>query len=55
MCWIDEELCAKGIRCLDEYTKQWDENNGHYKSEPTHNWASHGADALQTGACGFIT
>jgi len=53
MCWIDEEHCAQGIRCLDNYRKAWDENRGHYKSEPLHDWASHGADALQTGACGF--
>jgi hypothetical protein len=53
MCWIDEEHCAQGIRCLDNYTKEWDENRGHYKSEPLHNWASHGADAMMTGACGF--
>jgi hypothetical protein len=54
MCWIDEANCAQGIRCLDNYTKQWDENKGHYKSEPVHNWASHGADAYMTGACGFM-
>jgi hypothetical protein len=53
MCWIDEEHCAQGIRCLDNYTKEWDENRGHYRSEPLHNWASHGADAMMTGACGF--
>jgi hypothetical protein len=53
MCWIDEQHCAQGIRCLDNYTKEWDENRGHYKSEPLHNWASHGADAMMTGACGF--
>lgn len=53
MCWIDEEYCGQGIRCLDNYTKEWDPNNMHYKSEPLHNWASHGADALMTGACGF--
>ena len=46
MCWIDEEHCTQGIRCLDNYTKAWDEKHGHYKSEPVHNWASHGADAL---------
>jgi hypothetical protein len=52
--WFDEENCAQGIRCLDNYTKAWDENMGHYRDEPLHNWASHGADALQTGACGFV-
>jgi hypothetical protein len=53
MAWIDEEHCAQGIRCLDNYTKEWDDKHGHYKSEPLHNWASHGADAGMTGACGF--
>jgi len=50
MCWIDEEHCAQGIRCLDRYCKEWDEKHGTYKSQPAHNWASHGSDALQTGA-----
>jgi len=54
MCWIDEANCAQGVRCLDNYTKVWDERLGTYKSEPLHNWASHGADAYMTGACGFM-
>ena len=54
MAWIDEEHCAHGIRCLDSYCKEWDEKHGTYKSQPVHNWASHGSDALQTGACGFV-
>lgn len=53
MCWIDEEKCARGIACLDAYRKEWDDKRGDWKSEPFHNWASHGADALMTGACGF--
>ena len=52
--WIDEEHCAHGIRCLDNYCKEWAEKHGTYKSQPVHNWASHGSDALQTGACGFV-
>jgi hypothetical protein len=51
--WIDEENCAQGVRCLDNYRKKWDEKNGRYMDEPLHNWASHGADAFMTGACGF--
>jgi hypothetical protein len=54
MAWIDEEHCAQGIRCLDNYCKEWDEKHGTYKSQPVHNWVSHGSDALQTGACGFV-
>lgn len=53
MCWIDEEHCTQGIRCLDSYSWVWDDLHGRYKDEPMHNWASHGADALMTGACGF--
>jgi hypothetical protein len=54
MCWIDEEHCEQGIRCLDNYSWVWDDLRGAYKDEPLHNWASHGADSLQTGACGFV-
>jgi hypothetical protein len=30
------------------------ELTGHDKSHPQQNWASHGADALQTSVCGFV-
>lgn len=53
MCWIDEEHCNRGIQCLDNYRKEWDERRATFKSEPLHDWSSHGADALMTGACGF--
>ena len=52
-CWIDETTCAEGIRALDNYQKEWDENAGTWKKGPLHNWASHGSDALRTGATGF--
>lgn len=53
MCWIDEEYCTRGVQCLDNYRKLWDEKRATWKSEPEHDWASHGADALMTAACGF--
>lgn len=53
-CWIDEQKCAEGIRALDNYQKEWDEGAGTWKRGPLHNWASHGADGLRTGATGFI-
>lgn len=53
MCWIDEEHCARGIQCLDNYRKEWDERLATFKKNPLHDWASHGADGLETGACGF--
>lgn len=51
--WIDEARCSQGIKCLDNYRKEWDERRGTYRNEPHHDWASHGADALMTGACGY--
>jgi hypothetical protein len=53
MCSIDEQHCAAGIKCLDNYRKVWDVKLLAYRNEPLHDWASHGADALETGACGF--
>jgi len=52
-CWIDETMCAEGIRALDNYQKDWDDSNATWRKGPLHNWASHGADALRTGATGF--
>lgn len=53
MCWIDEEHCKDGIEALDHYRKEWDDKRETWRSKPEHDWASHGADALMTGACGF--
>ena len=53
MSWFDEAMCARGLACLDGYRKEWDEKRATFKSEPVHDWASHGADAYMTGACGF--
>ena len=51
--WIDTEHCSRLIECLDNYRKQWDERRSTWKDEPFHDWASHGADSLMTGAMGF--
>ena len=53
VCWIDAERCAKGIEALDHYRKAWDEERKTWRPRPEHDWSSHGADALMTGACGF--
>lgn len=45
---IDEAKCAKGIKALDNYRKEWDDKNGCFKQRPLHNWASNGADGLRT-------
>jgi hypothetical protein len=51
--WIDEERCEVGVACLSEYSYEWDEKAKMFKDRPSHNWASHGADALQTLALGW--
>lgn len=52
-CWFDEVKCAKGIKALDNYKKEWDDRHGCWRSQPLHNWASHGADAFRTLATGL--
>lgn len=53
LCWFDEKNCEQGIRCLDNYRKKWNEALATWSGEPLHDWASHGADSLMTGAMGY--
>jgi hypothetical protein len=53
-CWFDETKCDKGLKTLDNYKKDWDERNSCWRSQPLHNWASHGADAFRTLATGLV-
>jgi len=47
-CWFDAEKCHRGINCLKNYRKEWDEKNKVFKTTPKHDWASHGADAMRS-------
>jgi len=49
-CWFDEEKCNRGINCLKNYKKDWNEKNQVFRNIPLHNWASHGADSYRTFA-----
>jgi len=51
--WFDKEACALGIKCLDSYQYEWDDNLGRWKDHPLHNWASHGSDAWRQFAQGY--
>jgi hypothetical protein len=53
MAWFDQQHCSRGVECLDNYRKQWNDRMGMFKSEPLHDWASHASDALQQGAMGL--
>lgn len=54
-CYFNDtpEGCERGVAALREYTKEYDEVKKIFKSQPLHNWASHGADAFRTGAWGM--
>lgn len=51
-CWFDEGQCDKGLEHLEEYSREWDDANGCWRSTPKHDIHSNGADAFQTLACG---
>lgn len=44
---IDEANCARGLSCMQSYTKEWNKIAGCWKVSPAHTWASHGADSLR--------
>lgn len=46
-CWFDQERCKQGIDCLENYHSDYNEKNAVYSTRPTHDWASHGADAFR--------
>jgi hypothetical protein len=52
-CWFDESRCAEGIRCLDNYRKEWDDERGTWKDRPRHDWASHGYKGFETAAVAY--
>lgn len=45
---------AKGLLHLENYTRDWDDNLGVWKSKPRHDEHSHAADAFMTFADGFV-
>ena len=48
--WFDSKKCERGIDALTNYRYEWDEKKHTMSPKPLHDWASHGADALRTGA-----
>lgn len=49
-CWFDEEHTAEGIKCLDNFRKEWDDARGVYRNKYRHDSASHGYKAFETAA-----
>ena len=51
--YFHETQCLKGIECLDNYRKKWNDSIGNWSDEPVHDQASHGADAYMQFAQGW--
>lgn len=52
-CWFDADKCYRGINCLKNYRKDWDEKNKVFRTKPKHDWSSHGADSFRTFSTGY--
>lgn len=46
-CWFDAEKCERGLSCLRQYHKSFDERNKIYRDRPEHDWSSNSADAFR--------
>ena len=47
---FDARECEVGLYALESYSRKWDEMRKAYHQKPLHDWSSHAADALRTGA-----
>jgi len=45
--YFDEDKCKRGIDCLRQYHKEFDEKNKCFKNKPKHDWSSHGSDSMR--------
>ena len=45
-CIFDQVKTERGVACLMNYSRKFDEKNQIFSSKPVHNWASHGSDAF---------
>lgn len=47
--WFDKTKCAKGLKSLDAFRKEWNEKLGCYRERSHHDWASHASKSLIYG------
>lgn len=47
---IDKTFCADGVKCADNYKREWNDQVAAWRNHPVHDEASHGCDALETFA-----
>lgn len=51
--YFDVYKCELGIKRLEDYRREWDDNLGEWSKKPRHDMPSHCADALMTMADGY--
>jgi phage terminase large subunit len=51
-CWFNAPGCARGLKMLRSYKREWNEQAGIWRSNPVHDFSSHCADAFGTGIQG---
>jgi hypothetical protein len=51
--WMDRAKTARLRECLANYHREFNDRLGVFRSEPVHDWSSHGADSLRTLAMGL--
>lgn len=47
ICCFSSALEDSGIKCLENYRKEWNDKLGCYRDRPLHDWSSHAADAFR--------
>lgn len=52
-CNFDAGRCERGLECLRQYQKRWDDKLKAFANAPLHDWTSHGADAFRYLAQGL--
>jgi len=53
LCWFDAVKCARGLDCLANYHREWDEDRLDWRMRPEHDYSSHAADAFRYLAVGL--
>ncbi len=54
-CWFDETKCARGLECLRNYRKVYNDKLQTFTGVPVHNTYSHGSDAFRGLAVRYQT
>ncbi len=44
--WFDQTKCAKGLKSVEAFRKEWNDKLGCYREKSHHDWASHASKAL---------